>query len=202
MNSPEEVGVADLILSGVLGIVTNSRAFREPTPLGDAIDALDRIRAATGTSQVRPGSRHWSIFTGLCRSVSAAEKLVPDAYHAALAIEMGATFITADRDFFPFPGSPYRGHLNRRHDIGGCQSSPRSATPRCPSVSWRHDRVSNAETWLAPGWPMVRSMACGAVTLCSSRPHALPGPPWQCFHLRPLPQGHGSLRGRRESRWA
>jgi toxin-antitoxin system PIN domain toxin len=104
MNSPEEVGVSDLILSGVLRIVTNSRAFREPTPLGDAIDALDRIRAATGTSQVRPGSRHWSIFTGLCRSVSAAGKLVPDAYHAALAIEMGATFITADRDFFSFPG--------------------------------------------------------------------------------------------------
>ena len=104
MNSPEEVGVSDLILSRVLRIVTNSRAFREPTPLGDAIDALDRIRAATGTSQVRPGSRHWSIFTVLCRSVSATGKLVPDAYQAALAIEAGATFITADRDFFSFPG--------------------------------------------------------------------------------------------------
>jgi hypothetical protein len=23
--------------------------------------------------------------------------------------------------------------------------------------------------------------------------------PWQCFHLRPLPQGQGSLRPRRES---
>ena len=31
-------------------------------------------------------------------------KLVPDAYHAALAIESGATFITADLDFFAFPG--------------------------------------------------------------------------------------------------
>jgi toxin-antitoxin system PIN domain toxin len=108
MNAPEDVGVSDLILSGVLRIVTNSRAFREPTPLGEAIDALDRIRAATGTSQVRPGSRHWSIFTVLCRSVSASSdpvgKLVPDAYHAALAIEIGATLITADRDFFSFPG--------------------------------------------------------------------------------------------------
>lgn len=104
MNAPEDVGVSDLTLSGVLRIVTNSRAFRERTPLGEAIDALDRIRAATGTSQVRPGSRHWSIFTGLCRSVSATGKLVPDAYHAALAIENGATFITADRDFFSFPG--------------------------------------------------------------------------------------------------
>lgn len=104
MNAPEDVGVSDLILSGVLRIVTNSRAFREPTPLGEAIDALDGIRAATGTSQVRPGSRHWSIFTVLCRSVSATGKLVPDAYHAALAIEIGATFITADRDFFAFPG--------------------------------------------------------------------------------------------------
>ena len=104
MNAPENVGISDLILSGVLRVVTNSRAFREPTPLGAAIDALDQIRAATGTSNVRPGSRHWSIFTGLCRSVSATGKLVPDAYHAALAIEKGATFITADHDFFSFPG--------------------------------------------------------------------------------------------------
>ena len=104
MNSPETVGVSDLILSGVLRILTNSRAFREPTPLGVAIDALDRIRASTGIGKVRPGSRHWSIFTGLCRSVSATGKLVPDAYHAALAIESGATFITADLDFFAFPG--------------------------------------------------------------------------------------------------
>jgi len=108
MNAPEDVGVSDLILSGVIRIVTNSRAFREPTPLGAAIDALDQIRAATGTSNVRPGSRHWSIFTGLCRSVSARSdsvgKLVPDAYHAALAIENGATFITADHDLFSFPG--------------------------------------------------------------------------------------------------
>ena len=104
MNAPENVGVSDLILSGVIRIVTNSRAFREPTPLGAAIDALDQIRAASGTSNVRPGSRHWSIFTGLCRSVSATGKLVPDAYHAALAIEQGATFITADHDYFSFPG--------------------------------------------------------------------------------------------------
>ena len=104
MNSPETVGVSDLILSGVLRILTNSRAFREPTPLGVAIDALDEIRASTGIGKVRPGSRHWSIFTGLCRSVTATGKLVPDAYHAALAIESGATFITADRDFFSFPG--------------------------------------------------------------------------------------------------
>ena len=104
MNAPETVGVSDLILSGVLRIVTNSRAFRKPTSLGAAIDALDQIRAATGTSRVRPGGRHWSIFTGLCRSVSATGKLVPDAYHAALAIESGATFITADHDYFSFPG--------------------------------------------------------------------------------------------------
>jgi len=104
INSPETVGVSDLILSGVLRIVTNSKVFREPTALGTAIDALDQIRAAMGTSKIRPGSRHWSIFTGLCRSVSATGKLVPDAYHAALAIENGATFITADRDFLSFPG--------------------------------------------------------------------------------------------------
>ncbi|WP_375482506.1 PIN domain-containing protein [uncultured Mycobacterium sp.] len=34
---------------------------------------------------------------------------VPDAYHAALAIENGATWITTDRAFARFPGLRWRG---------------------------------------------------------------------------------------------
>jgi hypothetical protein len=38
------------------------------------------------------------IFIRLCRDVAAKGNLVPDAYFAALAIESGSEWITADRD--------------------------------------------------------------------------------------------------------
>jgi len=52
---------------------------------------------------LRPGARHWEIFTNLCRESNARGNLVADAYHAALALEHGARWLTLDRDFARFP---------------------------------------------------------------------------------------------------
>lgn len=49
------------------------------------------------------GPRHWEIFDRLCRKIGARANLVPDAYLAALAIESGSTFYSADRGFARFP---------------------------------------------------------------------------------------------------
>ncbi len=40
---------------------------------------------------------------GLCQSADARGNLVPDAYHAALAIEYGLEWITFDRGFARYP---------------------------------------------------------------------------------------------------
>jgi len=53
---------------------------------------------------VRPDSLHWPIVSDLFRRLGAGANVVPDAYHAALAIEHGATWITTDRGFGRFPG--------------------------------------------------------------------------------------------------
>jgi predicted nucleic acid-binding protein len=53
---------------------------------------------------VRPGPRHWEIFVDLCRAGRATGKLVPDAFHAAVAIEHGCEWVTTDADFSRFPG--------------------------------------------------------------------------------------------------
>jgi predicted nucleic acid-binding protein len=55
-------------------------------------------------SVVTPGERHWSVFADLCRAVGATGDVVLDAFLAALAIEQGATWVTADRGFARFPG--------------------------------------------------------------------------------------------------
>lgn len=64
------------------------------------------------SSPVRPGPRHWRVFTDLCRAVNAAGNRVPDAFHAALAIEAEAVFVSADRAHARFPGLKYRHPLD------------------------------------------------------------------------------------------
>lgn len=89
-------------------IVTNPRIYSVPTPLGEALEFVEAILAQPRAVIVRPGDDHWSIFTSLCRSYEARGNLVTDAWLAALAIEHGCEFITADRDFARFDGLRWR----------------------------------------------------------------------------------------------
>lgn len=100
----EPLGLADLVLSGFLGIVTHPRVFREPTPLPVALDFVHRLRGSPNAVRLAPGERHWGIFTSLLTGADARGNLVPDAYLAAICIEQGATWYSADRGFARFPG--------------------------------------------------------------------------------------------------
>jgi uncharacterized protein len=102
--SHELLGVSDLVLSGFLRVVTHPRVFREPTPLATALEFADALRLSPAVQSLLPGDRHWAIFKDLCRRVQAVGNVVPDAFLAALAIEQGATWVTADRTFGRFPG--------------------------------------------------------------------------------------------------
>ena len=100
-------------MSGFLQIVTHARVFNPPTPMEVALKFAEMVMGHPDAIMVRPGKRHWEIFTGLCRAVNARGNLVPDAYLAALAIESGHTWVTTDRDFSRFPG------LDWRHPLDG-----------------------------------------------------------------------------------
>jgi uncharacterized protein len=102
--SHELLGVSDLVLSGFLRVVTHPRVFREPTRLATALEFADALRLSPAVQSLLPGDRHWAIFKDLCRRVQAVGNVVPDAFLAALAIEQGATWVTADRTFGRFPG--------------------------------------------------------------------------------------------------
>ena len=106
-------GVSDLVLSGVLRILTHPRIFSSPERVGDALAFVQAVRDQPNCLTITPGRRHWGIFTRLCRASGAKGNLVPDAYHAALAIEFGGEWVTTDRDYSRFPG------LRWRHPLEG-----------------------------------------------------------------------------------
>ncbi len=110
----EPFGVSELVLSTFLRIVTNHRIYREPTSPALALSFCSTVLEARSAVRVRPGARHWDIFSGLCEAVGARGNVVPDAYLAALAVEHGATWVTTDRGFGRFPGLRWRTPLEPR----------------------------------------------------------------------------------------
>ena len=98
----EPLALSSLVLCGFLRVVTHHRVFREPTPLATAVDFVEALRSSPNAVPVSPGERHWDIFMELCREVGAHGNDVPDAYHAAIAVEHGATWYSADRGFARF----------------------------------------------------------------------------------------------------
>ncbi|MFN8202126.1 MAG: type II toxin-antitoxin system VapC family toxin [Solirubrobacteraceae bacterium] len=109
--SSEAYGVASIVLSGFLRVVTHPRIMRVPAPLDRALAFVRALGEQPNAVWMDPGSRHWAIFEDLCRATSARGNLVPDAYIAALAIEHGAQLATTDGDFARFP------RLRHRHPL-------------------------------------------------------------------------------------
>jgi uncharacterized protein len=112
MTAPGGVAVSDLVLSGCLRVITHPKVFKDPTPLDKALEFIEDFRFRDEVKLLAPGPGHWSIFTNLCRRAEAKGNLVPDAYHAALAIELGCEWITADRGFSRFRGLKWRHPLD------------------------------------------------------------------------------------------
>jgi uncharacterized protein len=108
----EPYGVADLACSGFVRIATNPKIWEEPTSVDDALAFVRALRERSRARTLTHGPASWDIFTRLCTSARARGKLVADAYLAALAIEHGCEFVTADGDFARFAG------LRWRHPLG------------------------------------------------------------------------------------
>ncbi len=112
LNSGESFAVSDLILSSVLRIATNAKAYAHPTPLSRGIDFVHLLRDSPDCTLLREGPRHWEIFINLCRKLKAQGNLMTDCYLAALAIEHRCEWITHDRHFARFPGLRWRHPLD------------------------------------------------------------------------------------------
>ena len=112
LRSPSPFGVSELVLSGVVRIVTHPRVFVLPTPLEDALAFVTALRGHPNAVVITPGARHFDLFRQLCTSAGTTGNLVADAFLAALAIDSGSEWITDDRDFARFPGLRWRHPLD------------------------------------------------------------------------------------------
>ena len=74
---------------GSLRVLTHPRVFHPPTPVEAATTFVDALLAQPATVALRPGGGHWRIFRSMSATLRLTGNRVPDAYHAALAIEHG-----------------------------------------------------------------------------------------------------------------
>ncbi len=112
VRSPLPFGLSELVLSGVVRVVTHPRIFATPTPLDDALAFVTTLRAHPNAVVIAPGVRHFDLFRQLCAAAKTTGNLVADTYLAALAIESGSEWITDDRDFARFSGLRWRHPLD------------------------------------------------------------------------------------------
>ncbi|MGH3979007.1 MAG: TA system VapC family ribonuclease toxin [Pseudonocardiaceae bacterium] len=88
---------------GFVRIVTQP-IFDPPTPMGQAIEFLDRLLASPVVRVLGPGARHWELLRTVLDEAQARGGLVTDAVIVALCKEHGVdTVLSNDRDFHRFP---------------------------------------------------------------------------------------------------
>ena len=104
LSQPSELGLSELVLSGVLRILTHPRVFQPPTPIEPAVDFVDALLAQPTCVRLRPGASHWPIFRAMFSTMRLTGNRIPDAYHAALMIEHGCEWVTLDRGFSAYMG--------------------------------------------------------------------------------------------------
>lgn len=103
VNGSSRFAMSELVLSGFVRVVTHPRIYRTPSTPTSALGFVSAVLGSPSCVRLRPGQRHLGIFESLCRAVGASGNVVPDAYHAALAVEHGCTWVTHDRGFAGFP---------------------------------------------------------------------------------------------------
>jgi uncharacterized protein len=108
VNRRDPYGIAPQVLSSVVRICTHPRFFQRPSTLADTLAFCDVLLKQDHCTQIAPRERHWALFADLCRHTRATGVLVPDAWFAALAIEHGCEWISADADYARFPGLRWR----------------------------------------------------------------------------------------------
>jgi len=108
VNGDMAYGMSPQVLASLIRIATHPRIFVRPSRLADATAFASVLLEQPHCQIVQPGSRHWGIFCDQCRRANATGNLAQDAWFAALAIESGCEWITADRDFARFEGLRWR----------------------------------------------------------------------------------------------
>ena len=139
-SAPEPFGLSDVVLSGVLRVLTHPRIFSPPTPAALARDYIAALRASSNAVILSPGARHWGIFISLLERSGAIGNLGSDAWYAALAIEHGCEWISMIRILHVFQDCVGDGLNNN----GNTYQIVYSRNHACSLVSFRTNRCGHS----------------------------------------------------------
>lgn len=104
LNSTEPVGVPDVVLSGFVRIVTNSKMAGVTSSATEAWSFVDTLLSSRAGTLLTAGPSHFSAFQRLSHQINATGNDIPDAFIAAYAVEQNATLVSSDRGFRRFDG--------------------------------------------------------------------------------------------------
>lgn len=104
LNSNIAYGFSELVLSGFIRVVTHPKVFEQPSSLAVAVRFVQQIRMAPQAIRLAPGKNHWRLFLQCINDIAAQGNDIPDAYHAALAMEWDCEWVTTDKGFRRFKG--------------------------------------------------------------------------------------------------
>jgi toxin-antitoxin system PIN domain toxin len=104
LGGHEAVAFAWTVVLGFLRLTTHPAVFVRPLPVAQAADAVEGWLSAPPAVMVEPTRQHLPLLRGLLERAGTAGNLVGDAHLAALALELGATVVSFDRDFARFEG--------------------------------------------------------------------------------------------------
>ena len=107
----ERFAVSELVLAAVVRIATNPRVWKKPASQARAFEFVETLREHTSAVRVAPGPRHWQLFRQLAAATGSRGADTTDAYLAALAIEHGCEWWTAEAGFARFAGLRWRNVL-------------------------------------------------------------------------------------------
>jgi len=87
-----------------IGVVTNLRLFKNPTPRQNALEQMQAWMASPSVSLLQETPRHWSLLRQLLEAGDITGARVHDARIAALCLQHGVRELwSSDRDFSRFP---------------------------------------------------------------------------------------------------
>lgn len=102
---PEPVCVPWPCAHEFLAVVSNPRIFKDPTPMGVALDAVKRLLASLSGGFLAEGEGYLGALEQIAQPTLLQGALVHDARVAALCLFHGVRVLwSADRDFSRFPG--------------------------------------------------------------------------------------------------
>ena len=102
MNGDRQVGLASPCIFGFIRISTNRRVFRDPLPIDDAIERVQRWLERSHVSVLVPGRRHLDLAFGMLRRLGTGADLTTDVQIAAQALEVNGEVHSNDGDFARF----------------------------------------------------------------------------------------------------